>query len=615
MFTSEVTGQAISINGRITSSRFSIRNASVTFIDNADTTRRFSTLTDASGNYQIGIVTSLELHDNIRPTTFELGQNYPNPFASSTAIPYETSKESNVQVTIFDILGRVVRKFDVEHHAVGLHNLLWDGRNSFGDRVAKGTYFYRLDADGEFKVRKMIYHGGSKGPGDLPRTSSSIEPLLRTTFSKNGQRTTFTARISNTSTTTPVIVPREFPSIVVEHDTTIYFNVDYLPVATIDCDSLHQYIRGFGAANILPWRPDMTSSEIETAFGTGEGQIGFTILRLMIQPDSNQWSMNVATARKAIDKGVLVFASPWNAPPALTEVVNGQTRVLYSMYYKYAEHLNAFHAFMARNGAPMYAVSVQNEPDYAQDWTGWTPSEMLTFMKENASAIGTRVIAPESFQFRRAMTDPILNDSSACANLDVVGGHIYGGGLGAYPLAEMKGKEIWMTEHLSGETSQANDLSWSLSAAKEISDVMSAGMNAYVWWYLVRFYGPISDGTEGSGNKGDVTKKGYMMSQFSRFVRPGFYRVESSVYPTLGAASTTAYQDPASSKVIIVAVNTGSTQVEQVFRIQNGTKVASLTPYTTSGSKNCQKGNVFSVINGTFTYALEPSSVTTFVSH
>jgi len=236
-------------------------------------------------------------------------------------------------------------------------------------------------------------------------------------------------------------------------------------------------------------------------------------------------------------------------------------------------------------------------------------------MKENASAIGTRVIAPESFQFRRAMSDPILNDSSACANLDVVGGHIYGGGLGAYPLAEMKGKEIWMTEHLSGETSQANDLSWSLSAAKEISDVMSAGMNAYVWWYLVRFYGPISDGTEGSGNKGDVTKKGYMMSQFSRFVRPGFYRVESSVYPTLGAASTTAYQDPASSKVIIVAVNTGSTQVEQVFRIQNGTKVASLTPYTTSGSKNCQKGNVFSVTNGNFTYTMEPSSVTTFVSH
>jgi glucuronoarabinoxylan endo-1,4-beta-xylanase len=616
LFLSNVYCQTTSIGGRITSGRFPIRSASVTFIDNADTTRKLTALTDGSGNYQIGPVTSIEPHDNIRPTTFELGQNYPNPFSSSTAIPYELSKESHIQVTIFDVLGRVVRKFDGQEHSAGLHNVVWDGRNNFGHRVAMGTYFYRLDANGESLVRKMIFNKGNGiGVVSLPGTFSSSQSFSRIAFVQNSQRAVYTARIENTGTTLPVIVPIEFPNIVIEHDTTINFNVDYLPVATIALDSTRQTIRGFGAANILPWRPDMTTSEIETVFGTGEGQLGFTILRLMIQPDSNQWSMNVASAKKAIEKGAIVFASPWNAPPALTEVVNGQTRVRYSMYTNYAEHLNAFHAFMSRNGAPMYAVSVQNEPDYAQDWTGWTPSEMLTFMKESASAIRTRVIAPESFQFRRAMTDPILNDSVACANLDIVGGHIYGAGLGSYPLAEQKGKEIWMTEHLSGETSQANDLGWSLSAAKEISDVMSAGMNAYVWWYVVRFYGPVSDGTEGGGNKGDVTKKGYMMSQFARFVRPGYYRVESSVYPSLGSASTTAYKDPASSKVVVVAVNTGSTQVKQVFRMQQGTKVVSLTPYTTSGSKNCLRGDVFSVTSGTFTYTLEPSSVTTFLSN
>jgi glucuronoarabinoxylan endo-1,4-beta-xylanase len=46
-------------------------------------------------------------------------------------------------------------------------------------------------------------------------------------------------------------------------------------VAVIDLDSTHQVIRGFGAANIMPWRDDMTASEIETAFGTEDGQIGF----------------------------------------------------------------------------------------------------------------------------------------------------------------------------------------------------------------------------------------------------------------------------------------------------------------------------------------------------
>jgi glucuronoarabinoxylan endo-1,4-beta-xylanase len=106
-----------------------------------------------------------------------------------------------------------------------------------------------------------------------------------------------------------------------------------------------------------------------------------------------------------------------------------------------------------------------------------------------------------------------------------------------------------------------------------------------------------------------------MMSQFARFVRPGFYRIESSVYPSPGAAYTTAYQDPSSSNVVLVAVNPGSTQLTQVFRLQNRTMPATFTPYTTSGLKNCKKGDVVHVPGGSFTFTLEPFSVTTFVSN
>lgn len=67
---------------------------------------------------------------------------------------------------------------------------------------------------------------------------------------------------------------------------------------------------------------------------------------------------------------------------------------------------------------------------------------MLTFVKDYASLkTGTMLIAPESFQFRRPLSDPILNDSIACANMDIVGGHIYGAGLARYPLAKEKGKK------------------------------------------------------------------------------------------------------------------------------------------------------------------------------
>ena len=90
-------------------------------------------------------------------------------------------------------------------------------------------------------------------------------------------------------------------------------------------------------------------------------------------------------------------------------------------------------------------------------------------------------MAPESYHFCRQLTDPILNDSAACANLDIVAGHIYGGGLQSYPLAAEKGKEVWMTEHLILE----NDWSAALSTANDINACLSSGMSAYIWWYIV----------------------------------------------------------------------------------------------------------------------------------
>jgi glucuronoarabinoxylan endo-1,4-beta-xylanase len=322
--------------------------------------------------------------------------------------------------------------------------------------------------------------------------------------------------------------------------------------------------------------------------------------------------------------GAIIFASPWNAPPALTEVVSGQTRVRHDKYVEYANHLNSFNSYMTAHGAPMYALSVQNEPDYATSWTGWTPDEMLTFMKENAPTIATKVMAPESFQFRRNMSDPILNDSVACANLDIVGGHIYGAGLAAYPLAKEKGKEVWMTEHLIGENNSGFNLSWAIQLGKEMNDVMKADMNAYVWWTIVRYYGPIGDGTKASSpqdpneiypQKGEVTKKGYVMSQFSKFIRPGFIRVESSVVPASSKVDVTAYKDPSSNKVVIVAVNSGSAQIDNIFRIQNGSMKTTFTPYTTSASMNCEQGNEVTATDGHFTYTLQPLSITTFVSN
>jgi glucuronoarabinoxylan endo-1,4-beta-xylanase len=370
----------------------------------------------------------------------------------------------------------------------------------------------------------------------------------------------------------------------------------------------------------------MTLSEVESAFGTANGQIGYSILRITVEPDSNLWSKYLPSVKKAQDMGAIVIASPWYAPTNMVEQVNNISRVRYDMYGAYAAHLNSFTRYMKANGVTMYGLSVQNEPDITDQWTSWTPAEMLTFMKQNAGVLtDTRVMAPESFQFRRTMSDPILNDSVACANTDIVCGHIYGGGLSSYPLAISKGKEVWMTEYLFGENSSGNNWSWAINLAQNITDVMKSDMSAYVWWTIVRYYGPIGDGEKAVSpqdpneiypKKGEVTKKGYVMSQFSKFIRPGYYRVENSVYPlvTGSGVDVTAYKDPLSSKVVVVALNTGSSPVQYAFRLNNGTR-RTFTPYTTTQTKNCEQGTAFDVTNGTFSYTMEASSITTFVAN
>jgi glucuronoarabinoxylan endo-1,4-beta-xylanase len=622
IFPLKAQNQTFVIQGNISASNTPISRAYVTLVDKSDTTNQVSAITDVSGNFSLNVITSVELSKSL-PSEFALAQNYPNPFSSSTSISYELNKQTDVQLTIYDVLGREVRKFSVGNQNVGVHGVQWDARNDFGVKLASGFYFYRMQVGNKTLTKKMVL-GNSLNNINISLQSFSVHTnysqRIQNEFLENR---IYQMKIDNYYTrTSPLIVPKVIDNIILTKDTTINISVDkqiIYATTNVNIESVLQIVRGFGAA--CPWYLSaMTDSEVETAFGTGDGQIGLTILRLSIDPDSTLWYKYVTSAKKAHDMGAIIFASPWNAPPSLTEVVNGQTRVRHDKYVEYANHLKSFNSYFTANGAPMYAISVQNEPDYASSWTGWTANEMLTFMKVNAPTIGTKVMAPESFQFRRNMSDPILNDSVACSNLDIVGGHIYGAGLDAYPLAKQKGKDVWMTEHLIGENNSGFNWSWAIQLANEMSDVMKAEMNAYVWWTMVRYYGPIGDGTKATNpqdpresypKKGEVTKKGYVMSQFSKFIRPGYHIVQST--SSRGSVKITAATGDL-SKVVIVVINSDTEPIVQTFNLQNSSANA-FTPYTTTSTQNFEKGAIISVQNGSFTVTLEPSSVITFVSN
>ncbi|MFY1594652.1 glucuronoxylanase [Micromonospora sp. WMMD737] len=283
--------------------------------------------------------------------------------------------------------------------------------------------------------------------------------------------------------------------------------------ATVNLSAQRQTIKGYGAMAHAAWIGDLTATQRETAFGTGEGRLGFSILRIPVGESSADFGRDLATAKRAAELGVTVFASPWNPPASMIETFTrgSQTnakRLRYSSYAAYAQHLNDFTSYMRNNGVPLYGISVQNEPDYAHDWTWWTSAEMVRFLRENAGSISTRVMAPESFQYIKSVSDPILNDPAALANVDIIGAHLYGTSYSnfPYPLFTQKGagKELWMTEVYYPNSNTNSGDAWpeALDVGEHIHRAMvDAEFQAYVWWYLRRSYGPMRE-------DGQVSKRG-----------------------------------------------------------------------------------------------------------
>jgi len=90
------------------------------------------------------------------PTKTRLDNNYPNPFNPSTTIKFSIDSPSNVALVVYDVLGREVTRLVSQKLFAGEHAAHWDGLTSFGQPVASGVYFYRLEVGGEVMTRSMV---------------------------------------------------------------------------------------------------------------------------------------------------------------------------------------------------------------------------------------------------------------------------------------------------------------------------------------------------------------------------------------------------------------------------------------------------------------------------
>jgi hypothetical protein len=97
-----------------------------------------------------------------RPPVFQLFQNYPNPFNSSTVIWYFLPdvgyQPAEVEITIYNLLGKLVKTLVRKRQYPGEHRVMWDGKDDYRKEVASGIYFYRLKVSGLelVKPRKMV---------------------------------------------------------------------------------------------------------------------------------------------------------------------------------------------------------------------------------------------------------------------------------------------------------------------------------------------------------------------------------------------------------------------------------------------------------------------------
>jgi hypothetical protein len=90
------------------------------------------------------------------PVKPSLASCRPNPFRDRTQISYALPAAGNVNLRVYDVMGRTVRTLANGHQKAGSYSVTWDSKDSRGRRVARGVYFYRLDTPGFGSVKKAV---------------------------------------------------------------------------------------------------------------------------------------------------------------------------------------------------------------------------------------------------------------------------------------------------------------------------------------------------------------------------------------------------------------------------------------------------------------------------
>ena len=411
----------------------------------------------------------------------------------------------------------------------------------------------------------------------------------------------------------------------------------------LDPSTRYQTIDGFGAADT--WTPGgPLSADDARLFFDPDAGIGLSLLRVGIEADGGPLGSGaLSDIQAAASYGARVWASPWTPPASEKDNNNpnngGQlcaaagTTCAGDDYDAWAVILAQFAAdVQSQTQVSLYGISAQNEPDYQASYASclYTPDQLVAFINVLGPKLAglsppVKLIAPESQNWSDLWNGPaygtaILNDPTASRLVGVLATHDYGYG----PVAPPSGLTIplWETE-VSGlpplggpDVTIANGL----LVARWVYDAIVYGdASAWHYWWLVSQNNDDNEGLlfepgAGPSDAGDVSsppKRLYTVGNFSRFVRPGAARVDVSGAPA--GAAIAAFEDPATSTIAIVAINSATNDISFTLTIAGSGSSTPFTPWVTSATEDLAPQPPVDVASGVFTATLPAQSVTTFV--
>lgn len=387
---------------------------------------------------------------------------------------------------------------------------------------------------------------------------------------------------------------------------------------TVNVGDKLQKISGFGASSA--WN-NLNEKEEALLWDTLSGA-GFSLHRLridetgLVSSTSNQGQLKIA--KEAVKYGVTVWASPWSPVRSWQKKIGtdskGGDELGFNFDYaeKWAKLLADYSRDMVKAGVPLFAISAQNEPD-GRNFNHMTADEIVRWVRDYLGpameGTGVKIIAPETvnwYSFPSYKT-AILKDEKASAYIPIIATHEYGGSPKAYPEIAQAGKEFWQTEIYEDLNKTDMGINSAVNTAVMMHEaIVIAGVNAWHYWWV---HGPTGTSLF-PNNSSTPAKRLWAMGNYSRFVRPGYYRVKATDAPASNVM-VTAYKDTSNTRLVVVAINKNTSTVPLNIKI-DGAAPISYVPYVTDDTQDL-KAQSEATAGGNVAYTLPAKSVVSLV--